>query len=31
MEIPGILINYIEDSFISYKFSIKLANWVKKL
>ena len=29
MDIPGIPINYIEDSFISYKISIKLVNWIK--
>ena len=31
MDISGILINYIEDSFISYKISIKLVNFVKKV
>ena len=30
VNIPGMLINYIEDSFISYQFSINLANQVKK-
>ena len=31
MDISGILINYIGDSFISYKISIKLVNFVKKV
>ena len=31
VDIPGILIKYIEDSCISYKISIKLVNWVKKI
>ena len=31
MDITGILINYIENSFISYKISIKEVNWVQKV
>ena len=31
VDITGILINYIENSFISYKISIKEVNWVQKV